>query len=280
MRLRRSLGPSLRALLVHKVRAGLALASIAVGVAAVILTSAIGKGAEGEVLRGIEGMGTGLLVVRPAQVKRLVSRKAVQGSVRSLREADGDAISELAAVQAVVPVTEGALLVKLDGGSLMAKVVGTTPAFLNVKRFQLSEGRFFDDEDERARPAGGRDRREARGDSLPGPIGGGCHDSYPRRSLWVIGVLEAKGVQADGSDEDSQVLDPRADGAAPRLQLDLAQQCLRERARSREDGGGRGGDPRAPARASSVGAHREAGRLRGPEPGRSSCWRRRTWRTR
>ena len=208
MKLRRSLGPSLRALSVHKVRAGLALASIAVGVAAVILTSAMGKGAEGEVLRGIEGMGTGLLVVRPAQVKRLVARKAVQGSVRSLREADGNAISELAAVQAVVPVTEGALLVKLHSGSLMTKVVGTTPAFLNVKRFQLGEGRFFDDEDnDLARRVAVIGARLAE-TLVPGRSAVGSTIRIRGAPFLVVGVLEAKGVQADGSNEDSQVLIP------------------------------------------------------------------------
>ena len=49
MRLARALRLSVRALLAHKVRTTLALASVGMGVAGVLLTSAVGKGAEAEV---------------------------------------------------------------------------------------------------------------------------------------------------------------------------------------------------------------------------------------
>src|SRR5207302_999234 len=71
MKIRRSIGLSLRALFAHKVRAVLALSAVGAGVAALVVTSAIGAGAREEVRRGVENMGTNLLVVRPAQVKRV-----------------------------------------------------------------------------------------------------------------------------------------------------------------------------------------------------------------
>src|SRR5207248_7232318 len=77
MKLRRSARTSIEALFAHKVRALLALSSVTVGVMAVVLTGAIGAGAQRDVARKLEAIGTNLIVVRPAQVQRLASRKAM-----------------------------------------------------------------------------------------------------------------------------------------------------------------------------------------------------------
>ena len=63
--------------------------------AAVVLTSAIGTGAQQEVVRKIETMGTNLLIVRPAQVERLASRQTIRGVVTTLVPDDADAIATL-----------------------------------------------------------------------------------------------------------------------------------------------------------------------------------------
>ncbi len=208
----RTLRLALRALLAHRLRVILALSSVAVGVAAVILTSAIGKGAKSEVLKGIEAMGTSVLVVRPAPVKRLVARREVRGFMTSLKAEDAAAIAQLDLVRAAVPSVDRGLRVKAGSGALIATVLGTTPAFLEVRNFQIRGGRFFDAEDERAarRVAVLGARIEER--LFPG--------LFPRQTpvgQWIrvrgipfeiIGVLEAKGVQADGSDEDNQIVIP------------------------------------------------------------------------
>jgi putative ABC transport system permease protein len=208
IRLDKALRPALRALLAHRLRVTLALASVAMGVAAVVLTSAIGQGAQREVLRGIEAMGTNLLVVRPAPAKRLVARKAVRGLVTSLTVEDSAAIAELGVVGAVVPGAEGALRVKAGSGALVTKVLGTSPAFPGVRNFRIRAGRFFNAADDRAarRVAvlGARvDETLFQGRD---PVG----QQIRIRSVpfEVIGVLAAKGVQNDGSDEDDQIVIP------------------------------------------------------------------------
>lgn len=209
MRLTRALRPALRSLLAHRLRVALSLSSVAMGVAAVVLTSAIGQGAQGEVVRSIEAMGgTSLLVVRPAAARRLVARKAVRGLVTSLQLADCAAIAELSLVGAAVPGTEGTLKVKAGTSALVTTVLGTSPVFPAVRRFAVRRGRFFavaDDRDarrvavlgarvdERLFPGGDAVGRTVRIDGVP---------------FAVIGVLEAKGVLADGSDEDNQVVIP------------------------------------------------------------------------
>jgi putative ABC transport system permease protein len=206
--LARRLGPSLRALAAHKARTALVLGSVAVGVAAVLLTSAVGTGAEQEVMRGIESLGPNLVIVRPAPVKKTAARKAIRGLVTTLRVEDYEAIRELAETAEAAPGLEQALRVKGGNGSTVGRVLGTGPAFVTLRRMRIRAGRFFDDEDDRAgrRVAVLGDRIAA---TLFGP-GDPVGETVRIRGVpfEVIGLLPARGVQADGSDEDNLVLVP------------------------------------------------------------------------
>lgn len=208
IRFRRSIKPSIRALAAHRTRALLALASVSVGVAAVVATNAIGVGAEQQIVKRIESAGTNLLVVRPAQVKKLTARKKISGTVTTLEMSDRDAIAELPLVADAAPGAERASRVKAGSVATLTTVVGTSPAFPEVRRFRLRAGRFFDEEDNVA------SRRVAVlgarvGETLFGgddPIG---RDLRIRGVPYeVIGVLEPKGSVGDGGDEDNQVLIP------------------------------------------------------------------------
>ncbi len=208
MRLRRTLAISARALLAQKARAVLALASVSVGVAAILLIRAAGAGAEAEVQGQIAAMGTNLLVVRPAQVQRLVARRSVRGIATTLLTDDLTAIAGLPSVAAAAPGVEGVRRVKAGNSAMIVSVIGTNAAYPVVRRFPLAAGRFVDDADERAAcrvavlgarvretlfPAGEAVGREIRIGGVP---------------FEVVGVLVAKGVMADGSDLDGQVLVP------------------------------------------------------------------------
>jgi putative ABC transport system permease protein len=206
VRIRRSLGPSLRALFAHRVRATLAVSSVTAGVAAVVLTSAVGAGAEADIRRRIEGIGANLLVVRPAQVRRLVARKEVTGLVTTLRLEDFDAVVPLDGVANAIPGVEAPVRVKAGAAAMTTKVLGTGPEFPDVRRFTLQRGRFFDaDDDGAARRVAVLGARVADALFDEDPVG------QPIRirgiPFDVIGVLAAKGVVA-GGDEDNQVVVP------------------------------------------------------------------------
>ena len=208
MKLLRGLGISARALFAHKLRTVLALASIAVSVAAVVVVSAIGTGAKNEILRETEKMGANLLVVRPAQVKNFAARKQIRGVVTTLIQPDYEAIHRLVDVSAAVPGLENSLKAKAGNRTLTVRVLGTTTVFLNVCRFQIERGRFLDDDDN------GTARRVAvlgaRVDEELFPSGNAIGQDLRIRGVpfEVIGVLKAKGIQADGSDQDDQVVIP------------------------------------------------------------------------
>jgi putative ABC transport system permease protein len=208
MRLLRLLGPSLRTLAAHRVRSALAVAAVAIGVAAVVWTSAIGAGAEREVLGGIGRLGDDLLVVRPAPVPRLVARKTIRGTVTSLRPEDASAVRDLSRVADAAPALEGMLKLRSHQGVLLAKVVGTSPSFLRVRGFELVSGRFLEAEDEQAARRVAVLGARVRETLFAGEPALGHQIRIRGVPYEVVGTLRAKGTTPGGSDEDTQVFVP------------------------------------------------------------------------
>jgi len=204
----RLLLPSLRTLAAHRVRSALAVSAVAIGVAAVVLTTAIGKGAEREVIGGMASLGNDLLVVRPAAVPRSVARRTIRGVVTSLRPEDAVAVAELAPVARVAPAIEGMLKVRSHQGTLVAKVVGTTTGFPRVRGFEIASGRFFAADEEAA-----YERVAVLGERVRETLFAG--ESALGGQIWIrgvpyeiVGTLRAKGTTPGGSDEDTQVFVP------------------------------------------------------------------------
>lgn len=208
MRILRTLRISVRGLFAHRVKATLALASVAAGVAAVIITGAIGAGAKERVMRETEAMGTNLLVVRPAQVGISAARSEIRGLVTTLTLDDYRVIAQLPSVAAAVPGFESSEPVKVGNTAVSAMILGTTSPYLDVCRFSLRFGRFVTDDDNlaslRVAVLGARINEMLFGEQ----------NSVGQRILVrnipfeVVGVFNAKGVLADGSDEDDRIVIP------------------------------------------------------------------------
>jgi putative ABC transport system permease protein len=172
----------------------------------VVVTSAIGTGADRDIQRGIESLGVNLVVVRPAQVRRTAARRELDGTAKTLTLADYDAIAELPEVARVAPGIDGAVRVKSGARTVPTQLLGTTPEFFDVRRFHLRSGRFFDEDDDRAaRRVVVLGARVA--DQLADPDIVGKQVRIRGIPFDVIGVLAPKGVLADG-DEDDQVVVP------------------------------------------------------------------------
>ena len=205
MKILRTLRISLRGLFAHKVKAALALSSIAAGVAAVIITGAIGTGAKERVIEETEAMGTNLLVVRPAQVGISAAHSQISGLVTTLTLDDYRAIAHLPAVAAAVPGFESSETVKAGNTAVSAMILGTTAQYLNVCNFNLRLGRFLTDDDNFASL-----RVAVLGARINEILFGGKNSVGQRVMVRnipfeVVGVLNAKGVLADGSDEDDRI---------------------------------------------------------------------------
>jgi len=206
MKLRRNIGTSLHALFAHRVRASLAVLSVAIGTAAVLVTNAIGTGANRDIQRGIESIGVNLVVVRPAQVRRTAARRELAGAAKTLTLDDYEAIAELPEIARVAPGVDGAVHVKSGVRTVPTQLLGTTPDFFDVRRFRVRAGRVFDDDDDRAaRRVVVLGARVA--DQLADPDIIGKQIRVRGIPFDVVGVLAPKGVLADG-DEDDQVIVP------------------------------------------------------------------------
>ena len=210
MRLGRALSVSWRALTAHRLRTALALTSVSAGVTAVVLIGAIAAGAARSIDRQIQSMGANLLVVRPAEMKRFVGRKEVSGLATTLTPDDYEMVAALPGVARAAPGIDANAKVKGGNVTTPALVVGTTPAFTEVRRFTVRSGRFFDaDDDRHARRVAVLGARVA--EALFEGEGTGRQLRIRGVPFDIVGVLAAKGVLADG-DEDNRVLVPMRTG--------------------------------------------------------------------
>ena len=198
-----------QAVAAHKLRTALALTGIVIGVSAVIIMVAIGNGAQEEVLSKIEAMGTNLLIVNAGQVQKSAGRQQIRGTVTTLALADVDVIArECSAVKVAAPVQSKKIQVKYGNLSTNTTVVGTATEFQEVRNFRVAKGVFFTDEENLA------SRRAAvLGQSVVknlfegrNPVGETIR--IGKVPFEVIGVMESKGVDLNGFDQDDQVFIP------------------------------------------------------------------------
>jgi putative ABC transport system permease protein len=199
---------ALHALLGHPIRTALSLVGIIIGVAAVILMVAVGEGAQNEVLKKIQGMGTNLIIVSAGQVKTVGGRSRQVSIVTTLTQRDAMAIaSEISGISQVAPAQGKRLPLKYETQSYTTQVVGTTSNLPDIKNISVARGRFFSEEE---------DRLMARVAVLgPTPVKNLFRKTSPvgeviqikNVAFEVIGVTKEKGMVA-GQDEDDQIYIP------------------------------------------------------------------------
>lgn len=208
MKVYRSLKISQKTLLAHKLRTILALLGIIVGVSAVIIMIAIGNGAEEEVVSKIEAMGTNLVIVNAGEIKTTGGRQ-FRGNVTTLTLKDIDAIEiNASSVIGAAPIQAKKLLVKFGNLSTNTTVVGSTSNFTSVRNFNIDKGVFFTDMEDKASMrvavlgAGVVKNIFGNDDPINSTIRIG------KVPFTVIGVLESKGVDMYGTDQDDQIIIP------------------------------------------------------------------------
>ncbi len=209
MRLALSLKISRKQLLAHKMRTVLALLGVIIGVSAVILMISVGKGAQKEVLSRIEAMGTNLLVVNAGQIQRFAGRREIRGTATTLTLDDAEAIlEECYSVKNAAPVQSKKMQVKYGSYSTNTTITGTTPDYQSIRNFNVEEGEFFSEEENTA----GR-RMAVLGRSVVRNLFEGEDPiaetiRIGRVPFEIIGVMESKGVDLNGVDQDDQVFIP------------------------------------------------------------------------
>ncbi len=128
----------------NKVRSGLTMLGIVIGIASVIAMLSIGQGAKAQIESNIQSIGSNLLLVMPG-VQRGVGGgvSAGRGSAQTLTYEDAKALAGVEGVKAVAPEISRRYQLAAKGTNTNTQVVGTTPAYLGVRNVTVETGAFF-----------------------------------------------------------------------------------------------------------------------------------------
>jgi putative ABC transport system permease protein len=205
MNIAQSLMEALETLNANKLRSGLTILGIVIGVGAVIAMLAIGQGAQDTITSEISGIGTNLLFVFSGNHLQEVRNP------KPLTLGDASAIADPFAapdVLAVAPVIEGNADVAAGGEIMRVSVTGTTPEYFSLQNYSLIEGDFLTQDN-------------LQGNASAAVIGPGVADilfsrrngvvgetiRINRQPFRVVGLLQSKGGGTFGS-QDNQVIVP------------------------------------------------------------------------
>src|SRR5207248_1158843 len=123
---------AVRALSANKLRTGLTMLGMVIGVGSIIALTAIGKGAEAQVNKDIQSMGTNLLFVRPGSAKAGAVQRGA-GSSSTLSIDDSSAISSLPGVLDVAPeVQAGVQLATSRVLNYATRLLGVTDSYASL----------------------------------------------------------------------------------------------------------------------------------------------------
>jgi putative ABC transport system permease protein len=193
----------------NKMRSGLTVLGIVIGVAAVIAMLAVGNGAQASITGSISSIGTNLLFVFSGSPEQ---QEGPGGPVRSGRNerpltlADADALADplsVPSVLAVAPALQGGGTVAFAGENSSTTINGVTPAYYAVRNLEIAEGEFLNEEHSLGRMSVvvlGPETAENLFGHADGVVGETIRiEGQPFR---VIGVLVAKGGGAFGSEDN------------------------------------------------------------------------------
>ncbi len=137
----------IQGLLTHRIRSVLTALGIIFGVAAVVAMLSIGEGAKLEALEQIRLMGMNNIIIRSKEAPKTGSDKSKANFSPGLVALDAEAVVEIVpGVDQTVSQWEKTTQAQYQSERKDVKVIGTTPEFLPVFGFQLSAGRFLQNE--------------------------------------------------------------------------------------------------------------------------------------
>jgi len=142
MNLLESMRIAIRSINANKLRAGLTMLGIIIGVMSVIAMMSIGRGAQAAITDQITSIGTNLLYIRPGATQSGGVR-AAEGSAATLTKEDATALEELPYIVGVAPQVESFGQMAYLGNNTNGRVLGVTPEYLDTMNTKLSNGEFI-----------------------------------------------------------------------------------------------------------------------------------------
>jgi len=194
---------ALREIRRNLLRSFLTVLGIVIGVSAVITMVTLGNGATRSIQVQISSMGSNLLTLRPGQ------RMGPPEGAPNFRVADAIAlVQQVSDIVAVAPMATASVTVVHEARNWATTVTGSTVDYFSVGAWQLAEGRFFTEAEQRAGTAicvvGTTLQKELFGGQSPV----GSQIRVKQFSCTVVGLLVSKGQSTMGRDQDDVVVMP------------------------------------------------------------------------
>ena len=192
----------------NRLRTFLTMLGMVIGVGAVVLMMAIGEGAQQSIKRSIDSMGSNLFVILSGSSSTSGSRSA-SGNSSALNMNDATAIGDLDDIGAFAPISVGNAQIIYAGNNSNTPIVGTTPSYFSIRRWDVESGELFSDADirsaNRVALVGKTVVENLFGDDID-PIGKTIR--IKKSPFLIVGVLEGKGQSFDGRDQDDTIIVP------------------------------------------------------------------------
>ena len=200
---------ALGALRANKLRSLLTMLGIVIGVGAVIAVVALGTGAQQAVKDRIAALGTTLLTVNPGQQRG--QGVAIGGAQQRLTVEDAKAVDEHAMhLLGVQPEMRSMQQIVFGNKNASTQIIGTTPNYLEVRKYTLAFGHMFTAADDE-----GRQRVAVVGNTVINNLGLTSPEAIVGETVrirgtqfTVVGVMAPKGQANAFQDPDDEILVP------------------------------------------------------------------------
>lgn len=196
------------ALSANKVRSGLTVLGIVIGIASVIALVAIGQGAQASVQASIESIGSNLIEVLPGAAKQIgFGAASARGSARSLTTDDEQAIdTQIANIGAVSGEYTGRYQVAAAGANTNTSVDGVNASYATIRNLTIDQGRFISDSDStellKVAVIGPTVVTDLFGDTATSTDAIGQNIRINNLQFTIVGVTKSKGGSGFGNQDD------------------------------------------------------------------------------
>ena len=203
-----SVAIALEGLKANKMRSILTMLGIIIGVGAVIAMVSLGMGVQEKVRSSIAGLGSNLLIVMPGGTTASGARLAAGEGAR-LTYDDALAIQRnVDNVNAIAPSVSRSYQIVYGNQNWTTSVEGTTPDFMTVRNFSISDGGAFSSRDLETRARVAVIGQTVADNLFYGDSPVGKTIRVNKAPFRVVGLLEKKGQSAGGQDQDDVIFIP------------------------------------------------------------------------
>lgn len=201
---------ALRAIAANKLRSFLTMLGIIIGVASVIAMLAIGQGSKKSIQANIAEMGSNMIMIRPGQDKGPGGAQQDASDMQTLKLKDYETLKEQSKYLAAISPNVNASGQFINGNNnTPSTMYGISPDYLQIRQQKVKDGEMFTDEDVKTSAKVcviGKTVADNLFTNGEDPIGKVIR--YNKIPFRIVGVLESKGYNSFGMDQDDVVFAP------------------------------------------------------------------------